>query len=259
MAYRQLEPAQNKALLSPASRGNELTPDVRKFKGAYVLERRTLERIRHGEGQNYRPSGVLDGRPKYVSMERPLPKNQWNAMYVKLRNTQPIVPWQYVRLLFAAIRPTDYPIPQVMQLASEANREIIVKYLTGIEETLRVQFAAEYQRAHTKITYLGRGGSGYSFARAVYYALVDQDLGLSAMFRYALAASAVSTIRTQNSGDAEQMKIANKLEMLGRDAETLAALDYAVFPDLYDDIWGKHLPDRLRLVAPDILAEALSV
>jgi hypothetical protein len=259
MAYRQLEPAQKKALLSPASRGNELTPDVRRFKGAYVLERRTLEQIRHGKGQTYNPSKTLDGRAKYVSMERPLPKNQWNAMYVKLRNTQPLIPWQYVRLLFAAIRPTDYPIPQVMQLASESNREIIVKYLTGIEETLRVQFAAEYQRANTKITYLRRGGAGYSFARAVYYALVDQDLGLSAMFRYALAASAASTIRAQSDNDTEQMRIVSKLEALGEDAEAMAALDYAVFPDLYDEIWGRHLPDRLRLIAPDILAEALSV
>ena len=257
MSYRQVEPPVQRELASADSEYRQYERDVRRFRAAYVLERRIAERARYGSSHTYHPSASLSGKPKYHSMERAVPKDQWSLTYNKLRKVQHIVPWQYVRLLFSAIRYTDAPMPQVSQLASQDNLDTVLTHLAMAELTLRVQYASEYQRTHSKVNFLMRGGSGHSFAKAVYYALVDRNLGLSSVFRHAFATAAVAAIRVQAADDPAQLRVADTLDKISKETEYYAALDYAVFPDLYDRIFASYIPDRLRLVAPSILAAAL--
>jgi len=259
MSYRQLEPLVQNALPSAVRRVEDAAPDVKRFRAAYVLERRILEQMRYGASTPvYHPSKTLSGVARYQSIERKPPEDKWLSTYVKLRQVQPLVPWQYVRVLFSAIRFTDAPVPQLAQLASEANRDLVITHLTNIDVTLQTQTTAEYQRANLKILHLQRGGSGHSFARAVYYALVDTNLGLSPIFRYSMSAASLAAIRIRGGSETAEPRVLENLERIGRAAEYHAALDYAVFPDLFDRIWGSRIPDRLRLVAPGILAEALA-
>lgn len=258
MAYRQLEPPTPTVRPTESARLADLTPDIRRFRAAYVMERRIVEQIRDPHAPLYYPSGSLSGRPRFRSLERKTPTDKWALTYAKLCQAQNLVPWQYVRVLFSALRYTDMPVPQVVQLASDKYLSLFISHLHTIEETLEVRTRSEYQRANMKISLLKNGG-GHSFEKAVYYALVDRDLGLSPVFKYALATAAAACSRLQAPLGPEQTKVVEKLEQLGRDSERLAALDYAVFPELYDRIWGTRLPDRLRLRAPEILAAELAI
>jgi hypothetical protein len=254
-ALRQIEPNSANQLGHSSLQNGALPPEIQRFKSAYVLERRILERMRYGADTTYTPSATLDGVAKHTSAERPAPTNRWVAAYDRVRRTQPLVPWQYVRLLFSMLRTAALPVPQINQLTSASYAEALSCYLVEIDMALKTQFLAESQRARDRIVFLQRG-SGYSFATAVYYAVVDNDLGLTPLFRYSLSQTAADSL-TRHSARQETAIVA-KLEQAAQRHEFLAALDYALFPDLYDAIWGQAIPDRLRVVAPAVLSLALA-
>jgi hypothetical protein len=48
-----------------------------------------------------------------------------------------------------------------------------------------------------------------------------------------------------------------KLEKLGERYKFLAAMDYTLFPDLYDEAWGSVIPPGFRAAANRLLEESI--
>jgi len=49
----------------------------------------------------------------------------------------------------------------------------------------------------------------------------------------------------------------NRLERLAKQFELLAAMDYTLFPDDYDSVWGSVIPSNFRVVACSLLDNAI--
>ena len=220
------------------------------FKNTYVQERRVLERFRGGpETAVYRPSPSLDGGTVTESPEDKPRKNAWEQAYNKIRASQNFTdPIQYVRILFRVLRGSALSIPFVNQLATPTMLEMVNNQFINRNRELRVEFLSESQRAKTAIL-IAQKGSGQSLARAVYSAIVDSRLELSALFKYCLAVS--------TSEHCKKRKIDNssciRLDQLAKQHEFLAALDYVTFSDLYDQVWGNTIPENFRVVAKKLL------
>ena len=236
-----------------AARG-ELATEIQQFKNTYVHERRILERFRQGDAATtYKPAASLDGKSRFNSPEEPTTTNQWDQMYHQLERLQPHVrPTHYVRVMFKILRGSALAIPTLKQLATVPMQEMVAEYLKANELELREQFVTESQRAKSSIT-INQKGVGHSLALSVYYAIVDTRLELSPLFKYCLATTTCAYIRQGKIEDSH----CEKLDRLAKRFEFLAALDYTVFPDLYDQVWGNAIPAGFRVAAFSILAAAL--
>ena len=232
----------------------ELAPEVREFKNVYVHERRLLERFRQGsEAQPYQPAASLDGKSRFDTPEERIGVNQWKVCWDRLDKAQnQISPSQYVRVLFRILRGTSLAVPTLLQLATAPTLELVKEYLKDNEMDFRQQFIAETQRARSSIV-ISQKGSGYSLALSVYYAIVDPRLELSPLFKYCLAATTSEHLRRVGILDAH----CEKLDTLAKQFEFLAAMDYTLFPDLYNRVWGKVIPAEFRVAASSLLRAAL--
>lgn len=232
----------------------ELAPEVQEFKNIYVHERRLLDRFRQGSSvQPYQPAASLDGKSRFDTPEERVGVNQWKVCWDRLDKAQnQISPSQYVRVLFRILRGTSLAVPTLLQLATAPTLELVREYLKDNEMDFRQQFVAETQRARSSIV-ISQKGSGYSLALSVYYAIVDPRLELSPLFKYCLAATTSEHLHRAGIPDSH----CEKLDKLAKQFEFLAAMDYTVFPDLYDRVWGKVIPAGFRVAAASLLRTAL--
>jgi len=238
----------------PANRKRvgELSAEVQTFKNTYVQERRLLERFRTGPTtQPYRPASSLDGKSRFNTPEEKDGENQWEVTYDKLVKAQDNTPTQFVRILFKVLRGSALAVPTLLQLASPSMLELVANYTTKLKYSLREEFVAESQRAKSSIT-ISQKGVGHPLSLAVYYAIVDSRLELSALFKYCLATMTSRQIRQLGEKDSH----CEKLEVLAKQFEFMAAMDYTLFPDLYDSIWGAMIPSGFRVAASSLLETA---
>ncbi len=231
---------------------NELPAEVQLFKDTYIQERRVLERFRQGSDVSvYQPASSLDGKSKFDSVEERKTTNQWQAMYKKLRQLQHLEPTNYVRILFYILRGSALAVPTLKQLASPKTIEMVLDGYQKIEDDLRWQFLAESQRIKTAIV-ISQKGDGYPLSLAVYYALTDSRLELSPLFRYCIAASTCVRLLQSDKKDPH----IKKLDKIAKQFEFLAAMDYTLFPRLYDAVLGKIIPADFCVAAADIVSAA---
>jgi hypothetical protein len=223
---------------------------VEVFKNTYIQERRVLERFRGGPAVAvYKPSPSLDGATVTESPEDKPRKNAWQQAYNKIKASQNFTdPVQYLRILFRVLRGSSLAIPFVNQLATPTLLEMVNNHFTNRNRELRVEFLAESQRARTAIL-IAQKGSGQSLSRAVYSAIVDSRLELSALFKYCLAVSTSEHCEKHNIDNSS----CKRLDDLAKQHEFLAALDYVTFSDLYDQVWGNTIPENFRVVAKKLL------
>jgi len=228
----------------------ELPQEIRKFKDTYVFERQVLEQFRGVVKIKYKPSITLDGKSRWdTPEERRKPVNVWNAVYRKLERTQNFAdPCRYVRIIFYILRGSAVAVPTVHQLGSPKVMEMIAEFMVKRREEIRQQFVADSQRAKSSIT-INQKGAGYPLGLSVYYAITDSRLGLSPLFRYCIASE---TIRQLEEGGSESENC-ERLKSLAKQFELYAAMDYTLFPDDYDQVWGSVIPSDFRVVACNLL------
>jgi len=233
----------------------ELPPDVQKFKNTYVFERSVLQRFREGaDASNYKPSPSLDGKSRWTTAEeRTNIVSAWESAYAKLNKAQSFTdPCRFVRILFYILRGSSIAIPTVAQVSTPNMLELIGEFLQDKGLGIREQFVSESQRAEASIR-INQKGAGHRLSLAVYYAIVDSRLGLSPLFRYCLASETVRKLKS--SGD--EGEDCERLERLAKQFELLAAMDYTLFPDDYDSVWGSVIPSDFRVVACSLLDAAI--
>jgi len=227
---------------------------VQEFKDTYVYERRVLERFRLGPGKKYKPSPRLDGKSRWDTPEetRAL-KNQWDISYKKLTKVQEYTnPTHYVRILFRILRGSAFSIPTLNQLATGKMMELVGVYLEEHLLYVRQDFVAESERAQSAIT-VNHRGSGFTIPLAVYYTIVDDRLELSPLFKYCLAVSTVKQIKAEGAND----EYCERLTNLAKRYELLAAMDYTLFPEDYDYVWGSVIPESFRVAACNLIKAAV--
>jgi len=239
-------------LNSRASSGNvasELSTEVQLFKDTYVQERQVLDRFRQGEfAAVYQPASSLDGNSKFDTPEERKSVNQWQVMYKKIEQMTKLNPTHYVRVLFYILRGSALTVPSLIQLAVPTMIELVIEFLGKAEDDLRRQTIAESQRIKTAIVVFQKG-NGYSLSLSVYYALIDSRLELSPLFKYCVATSTCeSLIKTDPHIE--------KLNKVAKQFEFLAAMDYTLFPQLYNAVLGKMIPASFCVAAAEIVSAA---
>jgi len=231
---------------------NELPAEVRLFKDTYIQERRVLERFRQGSSVSvYQPASSLDGKSKFDSLEERKTTNQWQAVHKKLGLLQHLKPTNYVRILFYILRGSALTVPTLNQLAAPKTIEMVLDSFQKIEDDLRWQFIAESQRIKTAIV-IYQKGDGYSLSLAVYYALADNRLELSPLFKYCIATSTCERLLQSDKKDPH----IKKLNKIAKQFEFLAAMDYTLFPQLYTAVLGKIIPADFCVAAAGIVSAA---
>lgn len=229
----------------------QLSAIAQELKTAYTQERRVLEHYRSGKPSSYEPSPTWEGKSTFDSPEARITNNKWADAHKNLKKLYPkLDPVYFVRLLFHLLRGSSTEIPTVVQLANPKFVKIIHEYLDDPEATIRQQFVSESQRAKSFIL-LHKKLYGYSTATAVYYALVDEALGLSPLFRYCLAMSSCEDLKATHQNDS----IRKKLLKTAKRFELLAAMDYTLFPEQYESVFGPALPSKFKAVAGNIAAD----
>lgn len=234
------------------NRANGVLTEVQFFKDTYVQERRILERFRQGECAGvYRPASSLDGKSKFDTAEEKRSTNQWQIMYKKIEQRQQLTPVYYVRVLFYLLRGSSLAVPSLGQLAAPETMEMVLDFSKKAEDDLRRQFIAESQRVRTAIVVLHKG-EGYPLSLSVYYALVDNRLELSPLFKYCLAISTRERLLQDSKADPH----IEKLNKVAKQFEFLAAMDYTLFPQLYNAVLGNMVPANFRVAAAEIVSAA---
>lgn len=228
----------------------DLTADELRFKQTYVFERSFLEQF--NGGKEYRPSPSYDGKSKWDTPEEKPMQNAWAAMYAKVLSETGKDPSTYVRILFRVLRGSAIAIPTLKQLTSPKMLLLVEEYLQERVRDMREQFVAEGQRAKTAIT-IGQRGTGYPLSLAVYYAIVDDRNGLSSLFKYCLAVETAEACRKRDPDDPH----CEKLDRLAARWEFYAAMDYTLFPEDYDEVWGSTIPSSFRVAAEDLIRRAV--
>jgi hypothetical protein len=232
-----------------------LPQDVQRFKNTYVFERGVLQRFREGaDASDYKPSPSLDGKSRWTTAEeRTNIVSAWESSYAKLNKAQNFTdPCKFVRILFYILRGSSIAIPTVVQVSAPNMLELIGEFLQDKGLSIREQFVSESQRAQSSIR-ISQKGTGHPLSLAVYYAIVDSRLGLSPLFRYCLATETVRKLKL-SGGEGEDCE---RLERLAKQSELLAAMDYTLFPDDYDSVWGSVIPSDFRVVACSLLDAAI--
>ena len=233
----------------------ELPHDVQKFKNTYVFERSMLQRFREGaDTSDYKPSPSLDGKSRWsTAEEKASTVSAWEKAYTKLKRAQSFTdPCKFVRILFHILRGSSIPVPTIAQVSTPNMLELIAEFLQDKGLGLREQFVMESQRAESSIR-INQKGAGHPLSLAVYYAIIDTRLGLSPLFRYCLATETAKKLKV--SGD--ESENCKRLERLAKQFELLAAMDYTLFPDDYDAVWGSAIPSDFRVVACRLLDVAI--
>lgn len=231
------------------SRGTGLPVEIQLFKDTYVQERQVLDRFRQGEfAAVYRPSSSWDGESKFDTPEEKKKVNQWQAMYRKIEQMSHLNPVHYVRVLFYILRGSALTVPSLTQLAAPQTMEIVLDFLKKAEDDLRRQFISESQRIKTAIVVFQKG-NGYPLSLSVYYALNDPQLELSPLFKYCVATSTCESLLKTDPHIEKLNKVAKRFEFL-------AAMDYTLFPQLYNAVLGKIVPESFRVVAADLVSAA---
>ena len=232
----------------------QLPPKVQLLKNTYIFERQVLERFRSGDKTLWKPSPSLDGKSRWDSPEEKTSAiSVWEKTFSKLEKAQSYTdPCRYVRILFRILRGSSVSIPTVAQLASHKMLELVGDFVEDYVLDMRQQFVAESQRAQSSIR-INRKGAGYTLGLSVYYAIVDPRLGLSPLFKYCLA---TETVKVLNKAGVESSNC-EKLMNLAKRYELLAAMDYTLFPEDYDNIWGSTIPSQFRVAACSLLETAL--
>lgn len=244
----QLRPGANSRPIERAISG-ELPADVQRFKNTYVHERRFLERFRLGSSVlPYHPASSLDGKSRFDTPEEKDGENQWKAVYKKLVKAQEFNPTHFVRILFKVLRGSSLSVPTLKQLASPGVLELVTAHQQELKFTLMEEFVAESQRARSSVT-ISQKGVGHPLSLSVYYAIVDSRLELSPLFKYCLATMTSRQLRQIGEADSH----CEKLDLLAKQFEFMAAMDYTLFPDLYDSIWGPMIPSGFRVAASSLL------
>ncbi len=158
-------------------------------------------------------------------------------------------PSAYLRILFKVLRGSSIAVPTVNQLASSQMIDLVNDFLSDHVRDLRSQFVAESQRAQQAIRTYNQG-AGYSLGLSVYYAILDAKTGLSPLFKYCLA---VEMSKRKNQEDS----VSGKLFDLAKEYKLLAAMDYTLFPEHYDEVWGEVIPEDFRVAACEMLNLAM--
>lgn len=218
------------------------------FKKTYVFERSFLQQFRGGEA--YKPSARYDGKSRFDTPEEKPTSNGWVKAYKQIEAKAGMPPSMYVRILFKVLRGSSVFTPTPAQLTSPQMLELVHNFIPGVLRNLREQFVAEAQRAKTAITIQERG-AGHRRPLAVYYALTDNRVGLSPLFKYCMAFKTADACPVCEEGDAERLiRLANNWKFD-------AAMDYSLFPDKYDEVWGDTIPKSFRVAVTDLIDSAI--
>jgi hypothetical protein len=233
----------------------QLPQAVQKFKNTYVFERRVLEQFRSGGKATYKPSPTLDGKSNFdTPEEKQKLVSAWEQAFQKLSKCQDSAePSQFVRILFYILRGSSVSVPTVSQLASPNMLGTVSDFLQERVLSTRQQFVAESQRAQSAIR-LNQKGAGYPLGLSVYYAIVDSRIGLSPLFRYCLANETARQLKARKV----ESENCEKLDRLAKQFELFAAMDYTLFPETYNEVWGSVIPSAFRVAAFDLLETALA-
>jgi hypothetical protein len=232
----------------------QLPPLVQKFKATYVFERCMLERFRGDKDGPYRPAPSLDGKSRWDTPEEKTSiVSVWETSYRKLERAQDFVdPTKYVRILFYMLRGSAVATPTVAQVATPKILEMVGELLQDRRLDIRQQFVSESQRAQSSIC-INQKGAGYPLGLSVYYAIVDTRLGLSPLFSYCLAVETATRLRVSGV----ESENCEKLDRLAKQFELYAAMDYTLFPEDYNEVWGSVIPSNFRVAACTLLEAAV--
>jgi hypothetical protein len=221
-------------------------PELDLFKRTYVAERRLLLQMQKGDTATYFPAKSLEGSP--ATLEDKAKPNQWVKAYndinaLKIAKT----PVHYVRILFRLLRVSSLSIPTVQQLTSGANVELIQEHLLNIVAFIQIEYLAAVRRTKLSVSVNAKTEPIHN---AVLRSMLDERLQLTPLFKYCLLHN---TSLNPNLSDQDR----KKLEEVRDRFEEVAALEYTVFPDTYDSVWGKAIPDHFRSSAQAIVARIM--
>jgi hypothetical protein len=239
---------------------DSLSGHVSLFKRTYVLERRVLDMCRaEGDSPVYKPAASLDGGKRYNTPEEKSKQNSWEAAYLAVAAIcKPDTPIEYVRILFNSLRYSSLPTPNVLQLASASNAQIVRDYAKDAFKRLQSSFITDSARAKTEILLRlgGKAGTRQATFTAIYCTLLDARLGLSPLYRYCLATDALQKAQDERKAGVNMDFGISRMQTYVKDLEFLAAFDYTVFPEIYSSVYGSSLPSGFKKLALSLVDSA---
>lgn len=209
----------------PAVKTNRLDQLANQLRSTWIEERRRyISKANPGYISNYSPGPGLDGGVVAATGRRCKPI--WPS-FAKWIDTNRLNPVKFIRAQFENCRgrPPDSPT-QLMSPRALARYEQYVgtrEYVSELRIALDSQLMAARNAVETnKLLY---GSSAYRVT------ILDSNLGLTALFRYALAT------RTPENYD------------LVSAYKEAALYQYLYERDAYDEVWGTMIPDDLKQAA----------
>lgn len=144
-------------------------------------------------------------------------------------------PRRYVTIMFTGREGGDPPFPNVL-ISSEGLKKFEA-FKTGFPEDINRAFEIQQNAARQTIQNYCFSFS-WSYEEAVVFTLFDCNVSLSALFRYCLADQELKA--TDNEWF--KAKLMSVKQRWAREAETA----YLKWPDVYNEVWGEHIPKELR-------------
>ena len=214
-------------------------------KVAYVQERSRWESFKDGATVTYRPPRSYDGKkPVTIDGEvemAPGKDSVWQRI-VDWCDNRGIPPEQYIRAVFSDLPIDRKCAPDPPQILGPVYEDKWKKVSAKVPDRLAAALASEKALARTHlIVNQSLHGDTAEFAQRL--VLADGNLDLSPLFRYCLAMSIGTKV----------------MRKLARKFQAEAVLQFECYPQHYEKVWAKMLPDGFSAMAkrlyPAVLAK----
>jgi hypothetical protein len=240
-------------------KAKSMSTEARQVRIAYTVYRNILQQQNDPGCSDYLPGRSLSGDPKGLSIEDKVPSNAWEDLLDRYKSMQ--IPGglsldRYIRTLFWLLRGRGIAIPTPRQVLSAEYMALFFEFWRDKEKLISLDFTSQVRRLRTDIA-ANASGMDMSYTEAVYRTIVDKSKSYTALFRYAVARNTISSVSTIDLrvGDTKYIELIDKL---ARKYQILASLEYTLFPDLIERVWGGVLPENFRADAEDSLNSVIS-
>lgn len=257
-AIASVEPIEESSTSGSPRMPPRMSAEARAVKIAYTVYRNVYQQQMEPGTADYVPAQSLSGAAKGLSIEDKIPSNTWVDLvdkYACMSMPRDLSVDKYVCLLFWLLRGRGIAIPTPRQLFSESYVGLVMEFWKDKEKLISLDFTSQVKRLQNDII-IGTNGEGISYVHSVYRTIVDKSKSYTALFRYAVARGTISSVSSSalRVGDTKYIELIDKL---ARKYQILASLEYTLFPDLIEKVWGKVLPTNFRADAEADLASVI--
>ena len=184
----------------------------------------------------YKPNARADGGRDSDDLypEGSVYESVWGKIVATMYGRK-IDPVEYVHKVFAGLIPLSDYVPSPKALLTDRCLLIYERAMESIDSDIQIAFRSQHSTLQSEIAHI-RINSDASMEEAIEEALWDEQLPMSSLFRYCVAAGM--------PGD-EFAELANTFRVG-------AAVQYVRHKAIYDRVWGDFIPRELKKSAAGI-------